>query len=419
MSTRQTRAVPSPRRAIRPLADFLRTEAAAGVLLVAAAVVALVWANSPFSDSYAQLWDHVINLPGTALDLDLRHWLNDGLMAFFFLVVGMEIKRELVEGELRDPRQAALPIIGALGGMIVPAVIYAALNAGTATSKGWGIPMATDIAVVSGVVALLSRRVPSWIGLFLLALAIVDDIGAIIVIAIFYSEGVVFGWLAAAVVTVVAAAVARRFLPWVPILVVGGIACWWFLFEAEVHPTLAGVAFGLLTPLRPRRGAYVDASANAPHGEVSELEWLEHVINPWTAFVIVPLFALANAGVEVPTGSLGDAVTSRTTWGVVLGLVVGKLVGIATFTLVAVELGWGRLPPAIRPYDIVAGAALAGIGFTVSLFITDLAFGDGDLGRDARLGVRAGSLVAGLLGSALMAIGRSAGEPDREVAAAG
>jgi NhaA family Na+:H+ antiporter len=399
--------MPSPRRVIRPLADFLRQEAAAGVLLVTAAVVALVWVNGPFGESYEELWSTTIQLPGTALDLDLRHWINDALMAFFFLVAGMEIKREIVEGELRDPRQAALPIIGAVGGMIVPALIYAAFNAGTATSKGWGIPMATDIAIVTGVVALLSRRVPSWIGLFLLALAIVDDFGAIIVIAVFYSEGVSLGWLAAAIATVVVAAVARRLLPWVPVLIVGGVACWWFLFQAEVHPTLAGVAFGLLTPLDPRtKGGYVDVSANEPAGEVSVLEWLEHLVTPWTAFLIVPLFALANAGVRVPLDTIGDALSSRAAWGVLLGLVVGKLVGIASFTLVAVRIGLGRLPPAIRPYDVIAGSALAGIGFTVSLFVTELAFGDGDLGRDARLGVLVGSLVAALVGTALVSLGR-------------
>jgi Na+:H+ antiporter, NhaA family len=399
--------MPSPRRMIRPLADFLRQEAAAGVLLVAAAAVALIWVNGPFGESYEELWSTTIQLPGTALDLDLRHWINDALMALFFLVAGMEIKREVVEGELRDPRQAALPIIGAVGGMIVPALIYAAFNAGTATSKGWGIPMATDIAIVTGVVALLSRRVPSWIGLFLLALAIVDDIGAIIVIAVFYSEGVSLGWLAAAIATVALAAVARRFLPWVPVLIVGGVACWWFLFQAEVHPTLAGVAFGLLTPLDSRtKGGYVDVSANEPAGQVSVLEWLEHLVTPWTAFLIVPLFALANAGVRVPLDTIGDALSSRAAWGVVVGLVVGKLVGIAAFTLVAVRIGLGRLPPAIRPYDVIAGAALAGIGFTVSLFVTELAFGDGDLGRDARLGVLVGSLVAALVGTALVSLGR-------------
>lgn len=300
--------------------------------------------------------------------------------------------------------------------MVVPATIYALFTVGGEGADGWGIPMATDIAVVTGVVALLSRRVPSWIGLFLLALAIVDDIGAIIVIAVFYSEGVSVGWLAAALATVAIAAVARRFLPWVPVLIVGGVACWWFLFQAEVHPTLAGVSFGLLTPLHPlnpqssRAGDYIDGSANSPRGEVSLLEWLVHLITPWTAFLIVPLFALANAGVRVPLDTVGDALTSRSTWGVLLGLVIGKLVGISTFTLVAVKLGWGRLPPMIRPYDVVAGAALGGIGFTVSLFVTDLAFGAGDAGRDARLGVLVGSLLAALLGTTLTMARKTRGD---------
>lgn len=393
------------RRLTRPLADFVRQEAGAGMLLVIAAIVAMVWVNSPVGDSYVELWNTTINLPGDVLDLDLRGWVNDGAMALFFFVVGLEIKREVVEGELRDPRQAALPIIGALGGMIVPAVIYAALNAGGDGSKGWGIPMATDIAIVTGVVALLGRRVPSWIGLFLLALAIADDIGAIIVIALFYSSGVSLVWLGAAGASVVVAFLSRRALPWVPVCIVAGAICWFALHEAHVHPTLAGVAFGMLTPLIPigRRGGeeLVDDTENSPAGSVSVLEWLEHRLHPWTAYLIVPAFALANAGVRVPADAIGDAFTSSVTWGVVLGLVGGKTIGIASFTLLAVALGIGRLPGGVRPFHIVAGAALAGIGFTVSLFVAELAFGDDLVGRDARLGVLAGSIVAAALGTVL------------------
>ena len=415
-------------RAIRPLTDFLREEASAGVLLVAAAIVALVWANSPWSESYVDMWAHVVTIGSDdhPLSLTLREWVNDAAMTIFFFVVGLEIKREITQGELRDPRQAALPVIAAIGGMVVPATIYAALNAGGPGAAGWGIPMATDIAIVVGVVALLGSRAPSWLKLFLLALAIVDDIGAILVIAVFYSDDVSLGWLALAVATVGIAASIRRFVPYTGVYVVLGVLCWFALHEAHIHPTLTGVAFGLLTPVTPRRGSgLVDvdevadstddaidvdiddvgaaARADAPARDtVSVVEWLEHMLHPVSAFVVVPLFALANAGIPIPASELGDALSSEVTWGVILGLVVGKTVGIAGATFLAVRTKVGRLPDGVGASTILGGAALGGIGFTVSLFVTDLAFGDTPLGRDARLGVLVASLVAALVGTAIL-----------------
>lgn len=406
-------------RLIRPLRDFLHQEASAGILLVGAAVVALIWANSPWSDSYFDLWgthaeigfgDHVI-------ELTLREWINDLGMVLFFFVVGLEIKRELVEGELRDPRQAALPIIAAIGGMIVPATIFALLNSGGEGAKGWGIPMATDIAIVVGVVALLGTRAPSWLRLFLLALAIVDDLGAIIVIAIFYSEGISFAWLSVAIASVAVALVMRSRVPYMGAYVLLGGICWLALHEANVHPTLTGVAFGLLAPTTPRRGSGpldVEELHSRPNFYVAQrvsreakwtvsiVEWLEHRLHPWSAFVVVPLFALANAGIKVPASELGDAMSNSVTWGVILGLVVGKTIGISVATLAAVALKIGRLPAGVTVRYVIGAGALGGIGFTVSLFVTELAFGHEPIGTDARLGVLIGSLIAAIIGSLIL-----------------
>jgi Na+:H+ antiporter, NhaA family len=405
-------------KVLRPLGDFLHQEAGAGVLLVVAAAVALVWANSAWSDSYVELWstEIVVRVGGHALELTLREWLNDVGMVLFFFVAGLEIKREVTQGELRDPRAAALPIVGALGGMVVPAIIYATLNAGGDGSRGWGIPMATDIAIVTGVVALLGRRVPSWLKLFLLALAIADDIGAIVVIAIFYSEGVSLRWLAIAVASVVVAAVVRSRVDHIGAYLGLGAVCWFALHEAHIHPTLTGVAFGMLAPVLPRRdSAFIDADelqitpsaasafrvSQQARASVSVVEWLEHQLHPWSAFLVVPLFALANAGISLPADSIGDAFSNRVTWGVILGLVVGKTVGIASATLLAVALKVGRLPAGVTTRYVIGAGALGGIGFTVSLFVTELALGESQLGTDARLGVVVASLLAAGIGTAI------------------
>lgn len=410
-------------RLIRPLRDFLRQEASAGILLVGAAIVALVWANSPWSDSYFDLWGtHAqIGLGDHVIELNLREWINDLGMVLFFFVVGLELKREFTEGELQDPRAAALPIIAAIGGMIVPATIFALLNSGTDGSKGWGIPMATDIAIVMGVVALLGSRAPSWLKLFLLALAIVDDLGAIIVIAIFYSDGISFGWLSLAIGSLAVALVLRPHVPWMAVYVLLGAICWLGLHEAQVHPTLTGVAFGLLAPVTPLRGSGpldVEELYSRPNFYVAQrvsreakwtvsiVEWLEHRLHPWSAFVVVPIFALANAGVRIPASELGDALSSRVTWGVLLGLVVGKTIGISAATLLAVALKIGRLPEGVTTRYVIGAGALGGIGFTVSLFVTELAFGDATVGTDARLGVLLGSLVAATIGSLILIPGK-------------
>jgi NhaA family Na+:H+ antiporter len=403
-----------------PLAEFLHLEAAGGIVLVAATLVALVWANSPWQDSYQTFWSTSldISLGSHSLDLTLQGWVNDGLMAIFFLVVGLEIKRELVEGELNDRRRAALPAIAAVGGMVAPALIYVAITVGGEGGRGWGIPMATDIAMAVGVLSLLGSRVGPSLKLFLLALAIVDDIGAIAVIAIFYSDGINLGALAVAVAIIVVVAVARRLgVRPTPVYVALGGGLWLALHEAGLHATIAGVVMGLMAPTRPiRRREDVsddklrDVSTPETAREtvvlaresVSVVAWLEHLLHPWTSFVIVPVFALANAGVVLSARALCDAATSRVTYGVVVGLVVGKLVGISVFAWLAVRLRIGTLPDGVGWSGIVGVAAVAGIGFTVSIFVTGLAFTDADLQDQAKIGILAASVVAGALGGVLV-----------------
>jgi NhaA family Na+:H+ antiporter len=402
------------------LGDFLHTEAAGGVALLLAAAVALVWANSPWQDGYHQLWSTriAIDVGGHGIDLDLRNWINDGLMAIFFFVVGLEIKRELIEGELRDPRRAALPAIAAAGGMLVPALIYTAFNAGGVGSSGWGIPVATDIAVAVGVVALLGSAVHPALKLFLLALAIVDDIGAIVVIAIFYSGGIDIG-AALVAVALLAAVVGCRAagVRSIGVYVALGVALWVAVHESGIHATIAGVALGLLTPTRPfERRELIDEdelldvstaeqarqTVALARGSVSVVEWLEHLLHPWSSFVIVPLFALANAGVPITADALTDAWSSSITHGVVIGLVVGKLVGVTAFTWLAVRLRIGTLPDGVVWGQLVGIGAVAGIGFTVSLFVTGLAFDDPALQDAAKIGILGASTVAGILGALIL-----------------
>lgn len=383
----------APKRPLGALQDFLHDEAAGGIVLVAGAVLAVVWANSPVSDSYFDFWGQYLTIGWgpTAITEDLQHWVNDGLMVLFFFVVGLEIKRELAIGELRDARAAALPAAAALGGVVVPALIFVALTSGEARA-GWGIPMATDIAFAVGVLALLGDRIPAGAKLLLLSVAIVDDIIAITVIALFYAESVSMSWLAGAVVGLAVVVVMRRLgvnVIWPYALV--GVVVWVATLESGVHATIAGVALGLLTPARDVGGRNVLAT-------------LEHRLHPWSAFVVVPLFALANAGVNFGGGLLGEAASTALPWAIALGLVFGKIVGIGAAVWLAVRTGLGRLPQGVGALHVVGVAAVAGIGFTVSLFIADLAYKDPTLTETAKVGIFAGSLLAGVIGAALMIV---------------
>ena len=419
---------PTPRLP-RVVREFFETEAAGGVVLLVAAVVALVWVNSPFGDSYERLWRTELSarIGGFGIGQDLRHWVNDGLMAVFFFVVGHEIKRELVAGELRPWRHASTPAIAAVGGMVVPALVFVAFNAGGRGVDGWGIPMATDIAFALGVAALLGRRVPTGLKLFLLTLAIVDDIGAIVVIALFYSSDVDVRALLVAVL-LVAGIVALRALrvTWMVAYVVVGAVLWLAVFESGVHATIAGVVLGLLAPARPLAPASVarewaaDLDDDPTPGQIRQMtqlakastsvaERLELALHPYSSLVIVPVFALANAGVVFEGSALSADGAGRVALGVGLGLVVGKLVGVTLGAYVAVRLRIGALPSGVTWGHIIGAAALAGIGFTVSLFTTDLAFEDESLRAASKIGILVASAAASAIGAtALIASGRRA-----------
>ncbi|HVL32408.1 MAG TPA: Na+/H+ antiporter NhaA [Actinomycetota bacterium] len=420
-----------PRLVLRPLKSFLDTEASGGILLLVAAVAALLWVNSPWGDSYEELWHTTltVRLGDLVISEDLRHWINDALMAIFFFVVGLEIKRELVSGELRDPRAAALPAFAALGGMIGPALIYAAINAGGPGSDGWGIPMATDIAFAVGVLALVGRRAPASLKLFLLSLAIVDDIGAILVIALFYTDSVSFYALGvAAALLLLIVGLQRAYVRAMPVYAVVAAGVWLAVFESGVHATIAGVVLGLMTPASPfqppqavsthaRRIADETSDDPAEAAEdvhhwlslsslsreaVAPLGRLEHLLHPWTSFVIVPLFALANAGVDLRGGGIGDAVANPVALGIIVGLVAGKIIGISSFAWLSTKIGLTRLPSGVRWSHIIAVSSVAGIGFTVSLFIAALAFSDADTLEAAKVGILLASVLAGILGAVLM-----------------
>src|SRR3990170_3906043 len=424
---------PIARRIVRPLNQFLEEESSSGILLLAAAVLAVAWANSPWRASYEDLWhtELAVRFGGRVLREDLRHFVNDGLMALFFLVVGLEIKRELTTGELRHPRAAALPVIAAVGGMVVPALLFALLNAGGEGSEGWGIPMSTDIAFALGVLTIAARHAPPSLKPFLLTLAIVDDIGAILVIAVFYSGGVSWGPFAVAVALCVAIVVLQRAQVRATAVYVGiGVAVWVAVFLSGVHPTIAGVALGLLTPAVPfQRPRAVSLEAHRVADEtvddpsppdadspqwltlawlsreaVSPLARVEHVLPPWTPYLVVPFFALANAGVMLSRDALVDAASSAVVWGIVLGLVLGKLAGISLACAAAVRLRIARLPQGASWLHLFGTAAVAGIGFTVSLFIADLAFGETRLDEVAKVGILGASILAGVLGWALLRV---------------
>ena len=373
---------------MRPLVDFLRTESSSGILLLLATVVALVWANSAWSSSYAGFLGRTV-VDGIGVHLDVHEFVNDALMAVFFFVVGLEISRELVRGELRAPRAAALPVLAAIGGMVVPALIYVAFNAGGAGSRGWGIPMATDIAFAVGVLVLFGRRVPTSLKLFLLALAVVDDLGAIIVIAVFYSGSVALAWLAAAIIGLGALVALRRTraFPWA--LAVLGVLVWYCVLRSGVHATIAGVALAFIVPVD--RGIM-----------------LNERLHPWSARLIVPVFALCNAGIVLGSEAVHDAVSSPVTHGVVLGLVAGKTLGVFVAAVVAIALGIAVRPQGASNLHLLAVAIVAGIGFTVSLFITGLAFDDPLLQNDAKIGILIASIVAALGAAVVMAIAQRA-----------
>jgi Na+/H+ antiporter NhaA len=437
-STKYQPLKPPPiERLIKPFALFAKQASAGGIVLLACAVIALLWANSPLSEYYFRLWSIPVEVRfGNLVDIDkpLLLWINDGLMAVFFFLVGMEIKRELLVGELRSPRKAMLPMAAAVGGMVVPALIYASLNWGTPEIRGWGVPMATDIAFALGALALLGTRAPLALKVFLTALAIVDDLGAVLVIALFYTENLKVNALLYSLLFWGAMIAMNR------LGVRSGLAyflvsvgMWYFMLKSGVHATVAGVLGAFAIPVRsridpelfivrvreylnqfdqpitertiilsPEQQSAVEAIEREALRVQSPLQRLEHRLHYFVAFFVMPIFALANAGVALG-GEGGLNWTSRVIWGVALGLLIGKPLGIALFSWLAVRLGLAQLPQGINFVHIVGVGFLGGIGFTMALFIAGLAF-RGDELNYAKLGILAGSALAGVIGFMMLRI---------------
>ncbi len=420
------------RRFVRPVQEFIDTESAGGIVLVAAAIFAIVWANSPWSDLYHDLLEFplIVDLGIFRVDEPLHFWVNDVAMVVFFFLVGMEIKRELVVGELQSLRRVVVPLAAALGGMLVPLGLFLAVVQGSEASSGWGVPMATDIAFALGVVALLGPRVSTQLKVLLLAAAIFDDLGAVLVIAVFYTDVVeiaplLIGFALLSLIPVLNRLGVRH----VTIYIFVGLAAWAAVLESGVHPTVVGVVVGLLTPwrswyssadfsgnaertldqLRAGLGSASGAHAREQRTEallqlseisretVAPLDRIEHELHPWVAFAIVPVFAWANAGVSLGGGVIGEALGSSLTWGIVAGLVLGKPIGLIVGYAVALRLG-GERPGGVTWRGVLGVGMLAGIGFTIALFVTDLAYESPDLLTQAKVGILAASLVSGVAG---------------------
>jgi NhaA family Na+:H+ antiporter len=422
------------RAAVAPVQAFFQLEASSGILLALCAVAAMIWANSPWADGYTALFEAplALGVGGALSHFTVREFINDGLMAIFFFLVGMEIKRELATGELRTPARAMLPLIAALGGMVVPAAVYAAFNAGTPAMKGWAIPMATDIAFAIGCLTLLKSRVSHGLVVFLTALAIFDDIGGILVIALFYGSGLHVSWLLGALgLTGVLWACNHYYVRNGVVYAVLGTALWYALHHGGVHSTIAGVITGMMIPARPtRRGrdvlqelhGFVAQILNEPEDEdvrtgqllyiEEQLEDIEppltrfvHLWHGWVGYGIVPLFALANSGISVRGMHLADLLAPLPL-GIMGGLFVGKQAGIFLFTWVSVKAGLSEMPGRARLAQLHGVAVVAGIGFTVALFVAGLAFAnEPNLLAEAKLGILLGSLLSAVVGYLLLRLG--------------
>ena len=415
----------------RPFQEFFNKEAGSGLLLILSTVVALIWANSTLSSYYTGLWDSIISVGvGEALiSKPLLLWVNDGLMAIFFFVIGLEIKRELLNGELSSRKKAMLPLLAALGGAVLPALIYVFMNVGSADSSGWGVPMATDIAFAIGILALLGSRAPMALKIFVTALAIVDDLMAVLVIALFYTAEISLVSLGLGMGFFVLALLANRLgVHRTAIYVVLGIATWVAFLKSGIHATVAGVLFAAAIPARTKLTAsdFLNKGENFIHAvreqlatksdrrtaihhleetsklAQSPLERMEHSLHGWVAFGVMPVFALANAGVVISTDVLGSLPASMVFWGIFLGLLVGKPIGIVCMTWLAVRIRMAELPKGVTWRHIIGAGALAGIGFTMALFIANLAFEDQATLEIAKTAILTASFVSGILGWLLL-----------------
>ncbi len=397
-------------RILSPIRSFTRLEAAGGILLMATALFALIWANSPFADSYHAIWKTylTVEVAGKGLSKALILWINDGLMALFFLLVGLEIKREVLDGELASPRKAALPIAAAIGGMVIPATFYV-LASGPDVASGWGIPMATDIAFALGILLLLGSRAPLALKIFLTAVAIVDDLGAVLVIALFYTAELnTTALMWSAVLLATAFAANRLGVRALGVYWIIGSILWFAVLKSGIHATIAGVALALMIPMDKQSealdGDHHDAEGH-DHAHDSPLHKLEHGLHPWIAFFVMPVFAFANAGVTIGGGE-PSAFGSQVILGIGLGLVLGKPIGVMAAAWVAVKAGIAELPSGVSWRQMFGVSALCGVGFTMSLFIGGLAFDDAALLDSAKMGILMASGISALIGTgALLAVG--------------
>ena len=383
-------------RVIRPLRDFLHRESASGILILLASLLGLIVANSPLSENYFTVleWDFNISIGISLLNLSILKTINYVLMTLFFFVVGLEIKRELTSGHLSSFKNAVTPFIAAIGGMALPAGIYLII-AGDVDANGWGVPVATDIALAVGLLALVGTSAVASLRSFLLALAVIDDIGAILIIALVYSSGVSTSWSLLAAITVAVIYLLNKFsVKSTYVYILFGIALWYCMYKSGVHPTLAGVILGLMTPnILKENSKLHDGEDN----QVSVIEWLEERIHPWSSFIIVPLFAFANTGVVITSDSINDAINSPIAWGIFAGLVIGKPIGVLASVFIAQKINLGQYPQGAKSVDILATGSAAGIGFTVAIFIANLAFSDPATQDLAIFAVIIASLVSAVL----------------------
>jgi NhaA family Na+:H+ antiporter len=426
-----------------PVQSFIHTAGRSSIVLLAVTLAAIIWANIPWGETYSKFWEIVITLDLRFISIEetLRGWVEKGLMTFFFFMVGLELKQELVQGELSNPRSAAFPVLAALGGLLVPASIYMALNVGSQGFSGWGIPVAMDTAFALGVLALLGDRVPSQAKVFLLGLAVADDVGAILIIAIFYTQDLSLNALGVAALLFASIFVMNRLgIRNLVFYILVGMLFWGAVLESGVHATIAGVALATLTPARPyfgmrnfesqakellehfhrslEREEYEEAQAML--GQLEELtvgteaptERLERLVGPWVSYVILPIFALGSAGVELSGNILQEVMSSRISLGVLLGLLVGKPLGIILFSWLTVWLGVGAKLPQLTWHHVVGVGLLSGIGFTISLFVTGLAFAEEALIAQAKVGILAASVLAGVIGYTFLRFTGKEAEPE-------
>lgn len=393
---------------IAPLRDFLHRESSSGALILIAATLGLAVANSPLRENYNSVlnFDFELGFEGLSIELTTLKSINYILMTLFFFVVGLEIKRELSSGHLATIKKAVMPFVAALGGMAVPALIYLFI-AGDIEPNGWGVPVATDIALAVGLLAMVGTNAVASLRSFLLALAVIDDIGAILIIALVYSTGVEISWILASGFTIFSIFAFKKMgseRTW--IYVVLGAALWYCMYKSGVHPTLAGVVLGLMTPNILKKNSKLHDSED---GTVSVIEWLENKLHPWTSYLIVPVFAFANTGVEISRDSMQAAVDSKIAWGIFFGLVIGKPIGVLLSTYLAKSMRIGETPSGAKATDILATGSAAGIGFTVAIFIANLAFSDPAIQDLAVFAVIMASLISGLISFAIFkALGRQA-----------